>query len=65
MYKRYRVLVSLILIILFLLRSSSKIATVTPIFPENKEQAKGQLARTTYDQYGESLHINTIKNALG
>ncbi len=38
--------------------------TGTPIFPENRKQAKGQLARTTYDQYGEVLHTYTIKNAL-
>lgn len=38
--------------------------TGTPIFDVNKKQAKGQLARTTYDQYGEVLHTYTIKNAL-
>lgn len=38
--------------------------TGTPIFNENKKQAKGQLARTTHDQYGEVLHTYTIKNAL-
>lgn len=38
--------------------------TGTPIFEENKKQAKGQLARTTYDQYGVVLHTYTIKNAL-
>jgi len=38
--------------------------TGTPIFDENKKQAKGQLARTTDDQYGEVLHTYTIKNAL-
>lgn len=38
--------------------------TGTPIFNENKKQAKGQLARTTRDQYGEVLHTYTIKNAL-
>jgi type I restriction enzyme, R subunit len=38
--------------------------TGTPIFKENKKQAKGQLARTTRDQYGEILHTYTIKNAL-
>ena len=38
--------------------------TGTPIFPENKKQAKGKLARTTYDQYGDCLHTYTIKNAL-
>lgn len=38
--------------------------TGTPIFPENRKQAQGQLARTTYDQYGECLHTYTIKNAL-
>ncbi|MFT0803708.1 HsdR family type I site-specific deoxyribonuclease [Bacillus swezeyi] len=38
--------------------------TGTPIFNENKKQAKGQLARTTRDQYGEELHTYTIKNAL-
>lgn len=38
--------------------------TGTPIFEMNKKQAKGQLARTTHDQYGEVLHTYTIKNAL-
>lgn len=38
--------------------------TGTPIFQENKKQAKGVLARTTYEQYGECLHPYTIKNAL-
>lgn len=38
--------------------------TGTPIFDENKKQAKGKLARTTPDQYGEELHAYTIKNAL-
>ncbi|MED1204212.1 type I restriction endonuclease subunit R [Heyndrickxia acidicola] len=38
--------------------------TGTPIFDVNKKQAKGRLARTTYDQYGERLHTYTIKNAL-
>ncbi|WP_413057200.1 type I restriction endonuclease subunit R, EcoR124 family [Sporosarcina sp. 179-K 3D1 HS] len=38
--------------------------TGTPIFDENKKQAKGRLARTTHDQYGEVLHTYTIKNAL-
>ncbi|MFE7376369.1 type I restriction endonuclease subunit R [Bacillus cereus] len=38
--------------------------TGTPIFNENKKQAKGRLARTTRDQYGEVLHTYTIKNAL-
>ncbi|WP_141604309.1 type I restriction endonuclease subunit R [Terrilactibacillus laevilacticus] len=38
--------------------------TGTPIFDANKKQAKGQLARTTHDQYGEVLHTYTIKNAL-
>jgi len=38
--------------------------TGTPIFEENKKQAKGQLARTTHDQYGEKLHTYTIKDAL-
>ncbi|MGB2872352.1 type I restriction endonuclease subunit R [Psychrobacillus psychrotolerans] len=38
--------------------------TGTPIFDENKKQAKGQLARTTDDQYGKVLHTYTIKNAL-
>ena len=38
--------------------------TGTPIFDVNKKQAKGQLARTTRDQYGEILHPYTIKNAL-
>ncbi|WP_368505216.1 type I restriction endonuclease subunit R [Alkalihalophilus sp. As8PL] len=39
--------------------------TGTPIFNENKKQAKGRLARTTRDQYGDVLHTYTIKNALG
>lgn len=38
--------------------------TGTPIFEVNKKQAKGRLARTTHDQYGEVLHTYTIKNAL-
>jgi type I restriction enzyme, R subunit len=38
--------------------------TGTPIFDVNKKQAKGRLARTTRDQYGERLHSYTIKNAL-
>lgn len=38
--------------------------TGTPIFDVNKKQAKGRLARTTHDQYGEVLHTYTIKNAL-
>ncbi|TFJ93098.1 type I restriction endonuclease subunit R [Lentibacillus salicampi] len=38
--------------------------TGTPIFNVNKKQAKGQLARTTRDQYGDQLHTYTIKNAL-
>ncbi|MBO0477127.1 type I restriction endonuclease subunit R [Vagococcus sp. DIV0080] len=38
--------------------------TGTPIFEENKKQAKGLLARTTDDQYGPCLHTYTIKNAL-
>ncbi len=38
--------------------------TGTPIFNENKKQAKGKLARTTYEQFGEALHVYTIKNAL-
>lgn len=38
--------------------------TGTPIFEVNKKQAKGQLARTTDDQYGKCLHTYTIKNAL-
>ncbi|MFJ7890011.1 type I restriction endonuclease subunit R [Lysinibacillus xylanilyticus] len=38
--------------------------TGTPIFDVNKKQAKGRLARTTGDQYGEVLHTYTIKNAL-
>lgn len=38
--------------------------TGTPIFEVNKKQAKGQLARTTHDQYGEKLHTYTIKDAL-
>ncbi|MFC6347783.1 type I restriction endonuclease subunit R [Vagococcus carniphilus] len=38
--------------------------TGTPIFEVNKKQAKGKLARTTDDQYGDCLHTYTIKNAL-
>ncbi|CAM3685644.1 type I restriction endonuclease subunit R [Erysipelothrix urinaevulpis] len=38
--------------------------TGTPIFEVNKKEAKGQLARTTPDQYGKELHTYTIKNAL-
>lgn len=38
--------------------------TGTPIFEVNKKQAKGKLARTTQDQYGDNLHTYTIKNAL-
>lgn len=38
--------------------------TGTPIFEVNKKQAKGDLARTTDDQYGNCLHTYTIKNAL-
>ncbi|WHY72644.1 type I restriction endonuclease subunit R [Fictibacillus enclensis] len=38
--------------------------TGTPIFDVNKKHAKGRLARTTHDQYGEVLHTYTIKNAL-
>jgi type I restriction enzyme, R subunit len=38
--------------------------TGTPILDVNKKQAKGKLARTTRDQYGERLHSYTIKNAL-
>ncbi|WP_462400125.1 type I restriction endonuclease subunit R [Lacticaseibacillus pantheris] len=38
--------------------------TGTPIFEENKREAKGTLARTTHDQYGNRLHTYTIKNAL-
>lgn len=38
--------------------------TGTPIFEVNKKQAKGKLARTTDDQYGECFHTYTIKNAL-
>ncbi|WP_087974851.1 type I restriction endonuclease subunit R [Oceanobacillus rekensis] len=38
--------------------------TGTPIFEVNKKQAKGNLARTTRDQYGDVLHTYTIKNAL-
>ncbi|HHU20694.1 MAG TPA: type I restriction endonuclease subunit R [Bacilli bacterium] len=38
--------------------------TGTPIFNVNKKQLKGELARTTSDQYGKVLHTYTIKNAL-
>lgn len=38
--------------------------TGTPIFDVNKKEAKGNLARTTFDQYGDRLHTYTIKNAL-
>lgn len=35
--------------------------TGTPIFNENKKLAKGQLARTTRDQYGEVLHTIPLR----
>ncbi|MDO5026312.1 MAG: type I restriction endonuclease subunit R [Tissierellia bacterium] len=38
--------------------------TGTPIFAENKKAAKGDLARTTKDQYGKCLHQYTVKHAI-
>lgn len=38
--------------------------TGTPIFVENARQALGDLARTTKQQYGESLHEYTVKEAI-
>lgn len=38
--------------------------TGTPIFAENQKQAKGDLARTTRQQYGPCLHEYTVKNAI-
>lgn len=38
--------------------------TGTPIFVENKKAAKGDLARTTEDQYGKCLHEYNVKNAI-
>lgn len=39
--------------------------TGTPIFAENKRSQKGNLARTTEEQYGPCLHKYTVKEALG
>lgn len=38
--------------------------TGTPIFAENAKQAFGDLARTTYEQYGDCLHNYTVKEAI-
>lgn len=38
--------------------------TGTPIFAENMRAQKGDLARTTQDQYGPCLHQYTIKEAI-
>lgn len=38
--------------------------TGTPIFAQNQKQAKGDLARTTREQYGPCLHEYTVKNAI-
>lgn len=38
--------------------------TGTPIFAENQKQVYGDLARTTRQQYGESLHEYTVKEAI-
>lgn len=38
--------------------------TGTPIFAENAKQALGNLARTTKEQYGSSLHEYTVKEAI-
>lgn len=38
--------------------------TGTPIFAENSRAAKGDLARTTEDQYGRCLHEYTVRNAI-
>ena len=39
--------------------------TGTPIFAENRRSQKGNLARTTEEQYGPCLHKYTVKEALG
>ena len=36
----------------------------TPIFAENAREEVGNLARTTYEQYGEQLHTYTVKEAI-
>ncbi|EUJ41867.1 type I restriction endonuclease subunit R [Brochothrix campestris] len=38
--------------------------TGTPIFKENAKDEKGNMARTTYEQYGECLHNYTVKEAI-
>lgn len=38
--------------------------TGTPIFKENAREAKGDLARTTEQQYGKRLHEYTVKEAI-
>lgn len=38
--------------------------TGTPIFAENAREEVGNLARTTYEQYGEQLHTYTVKEAI-
>lgn len=38
--------------------------TGTPIFVENAKKVKGNLPRTTQQQYGESLHEYTVKEAI-
>lgn len=38
--------------------------TGTPIFAENKREQVGDLAQTTEEQYGESLHEYTVKEAI-
>lgn len=38
--------------------------TGTPIFAENAKQILGNLARTTKEQYGNSLHEYTVKDAI-
>lgn len=38
--------------------------TGTPIFKENSKGAKGELARTTEELYGERLHQYTVKEAI-
>lgn len=39
--------------------------TGTPIFGENARDAFGNLPRTTKEQYGESLHDYTVREAIG
>lgn len=38
--------------------------TGTPIFKENAKDEKGNMARTTHEQYGECLHNYTVKEAI-